>query len=136
MPLMPSEYFPPVSMPLMPSEFSGLITPSEFLPPAITQMRPSEFFLPETSPWMPFQDFPPVIDPQSQTMLPYNDVWPENSLSASSSDISPPLLFRRRRHRTSSVSVLSIPNKFLVSFVFAYFTVYKTLHLHCMLSVS
>jgi hypothetical protein len=89
MPLMPSEYFPPVSMPLMPSEFSGLITPSEFLPPAITQMRPSEFFLPETSPWMPFQDFPPVIDPQSQTMLPYNDVWPENSLSASSSDISP-----------------------------------------------
>jgi hypothetical protein len=76
MPLMPSEYFPPVSMPLTPFEFSRSITPSEF-------------FLPETSPWMPFQDFPPVIDPQSQTVFPYNDVWPENSLPASSSDISP-----------------------------------------------
>ncbi|KAK2391138.1 protein MKS1 [Trifolium repens] len=88
-PLMPSEYFPQVSMPLMPSEFSRSIAPSQFMPPAITQTRPSDFFLPETSPWIPFQEFPPVIDPQSQTVLSSNEEWPENSISASSSDISP-----------------------------------------------
>ncbi|GAU38096.1 hypothetical protein TSUD_318900 [Trifolium subterraneum] len=89
-PVMQSQYYPPVSMPLMQSEYY----------PGITSTRPSGFFLPgniqsefssqNTSPWMPFQEFPPpVIDPQSQTVLSYNDIWPENSIAASSSDIPP-----------------------------------------------
>ncbi|XP_050875727.1 protein MKS1-like [Lathyrus oleraceus] len=72
--------------PLSPQNFSPItwpVTPTD----AFSQIFPST---PETLQQKPIGVFSPVLSPQSQTVLSYNDVWPENNAFAKPSEFHSP----------------------------------------------
>lgn len=71
--------------PLSPQNFSPItwpVTPTD----AFSQIFPSGTRTPETLQQKPIGVFSPVLSPQSQTVLSYNDVWPENNAFAKPSE--------------------------------------------------
>ncbi|XP_058783263.1 protein MKS1-like [Vicia villosa] len=89
LPPLPSESFSPITWPATPTD-------------AFSQIFPLGVRTPETLQQKRIGMFSPVLGPQSQTVLSYNDLWPENNAFASPSEFlsfqddsppSPPVQF-------------------------------------------
>ncbi|KAL5075227.1 hypothetical protein RYX36_014211 [Vicia faba] len=94
LPQTPSDILTPNNWPPLPSDFFSQITwpltPTDTFLQDTFPMIPSGSRTPETLQQKPIGVFSPVLGRHSQTVLSYNDVWPENNAFVKPSEFFPP----------------------------------------------